>query len=67
MVLFYKIWKKYNENQLIKNKMDFVNRKITNLHPNPNERDWARLNRANDPCLSQPILYLATHVWKSLS
>ena len=31
-VVFYKIWKKYNEIQLTKNKMDLNNRKITN-HP----------------------------------
>ena len=29
MVIFYKKWKKYNEIQLTKNKMDLNNRKIT--------------------------------------
>ena len=32
MVIFYKNWKKYNEIQLTKNKMDLNIRKITN-HP----------------------------------
>ena len=32
MVTFYKKWKKYNEIQLTKNKMDLNNRKMTN-HP----------------------------------
>ena len=32
MVIFYKKWKKYNEIQLTKNKMDLNNRKMTN-HP----------------------------------
>ena len=35
MVIFYKKWKKYNEIQLIKNKIDLNNRKITNYHPPP--------------------------------
>ena len=29
-MVFYKIWKKYNEIQLIKKKMDLDNRKIKN-------------------------------------
>ena len=32
MVIFYKKWKKYNEIQLTKNKMDLNNQKMTN-HP----------------------------------
>ena len=32
MVIFYKKWKKYNEIQLTKNKMDLNNRKMLN-HP----------------------------------
>ena len=32
MVLFYKIWKKYNEIQLTKNKMDLNNRKLQIIH-----------------------------------
>ena len=32
MVIFYKKWKKYNETQLTKNKMDLNIRKMTN-HP----------------------------------
>ena len=34
MVLFYQIWKKYNEIQLIKSKMD-LNRKIKNNPASP--------------------------------
>ena len=37
MVIFYKKWKKYNEIQLTKNKMDLNNRKITNHPPSPVE------------------------------
>ena len=36
IVVFYKIWKKYNEIQLTKNKMDLNNRKFTNHPPTPN-------------------------------
>ena len=35
MVIFYKKWKKYNEIQLTKNKMDFNNQKMTNHPPSP--------------------------------
>ena len=35
MVIFYKIWKKYNEFQLTKNKMDLNNRKIKNRPRSP--------------------------------
>ena len=35
MVIFYKKWKKYNEFQLTKNKMDLNNRKMTNHPPSP--------------------------------
>ena len=35
MVIFYKKWKKYNEIQLTKNKMDLNNRKISNHPPSP--------------------------------
>ena len=35
MVIFYKKWKKYNEIQLAKNKMDLNNRKMTNHPPSP--------------------------------
>ena len=38
MEIFYKKWKKYNEIQLTKNKMDLNNRKITKIiHPLPKE------------------------------
>ena len=35
MVVFYKKWKKYNEIQLLKNKMDLNIRKMTNHPPSP--------------------------------
>ena len=35
MVIFYKKWKKYNEIQLTKNKMDLNIRKMTNPPPSP--------------------------------
>ena len=35
MVIFYKKWKKYNEIQLTKNKMDLNIQKITNHPPSP--------------------------------
>ena len=35
MVIFYKKWKKYNEIQLTKNKMDLNIRKMTNHPPTP--------------------------------
>ena len=37
MVIFYKKWKKYNEIQLTKNKMDLNNRKMTNHPPSPDK------------------------------
>ena len=35
MVIVYKKWKKYNEIQLMKNKMDLNNQKMTNHPPSP--------------------------------
>ena len=35
MVIFYKKWKKYNEIQLPKNKLDLNNRKMKNHPPSP--------------------------------
>ena len=35
MVIFYKKWKKYNEIQLTKSKMDLNMRKLTNHPPSP--------------------------------
>ena len=35
MVIFYKNWKKYNEIQLTKNKMNLNIRKMTNHPPSP--------------------------------
>ena len=40
MVIFYKKWKKYNEIQLTKNKMDLNIRKITNDKPSPDDFDY---------------------------
>ena len=37
MVIFYKKWKKYNEIQLTKNKMDLNIRKMTNHPPSPDK------------------------------
>ena len=37
MVIFYKKWKKYNEIQLTKNKMDLNIRKMINHPPSPGE------------------------------
>ena len=48
MVIFYKKWKKYNEIQLTKNKMDLNNRKMTNHPPSPDATDrveWRALVR----------------------
>ena len=39
MVIFYKKWKKYDEIQLTKNKMDLNNRKITNNSPSPDNNN----------------------------
>ena len=37
MVAFYKLWKKYNEIQLTKNKMDLkIIEKLKIIHPPPN-------------------------------
>ena len=35
LLVFYKRWKKYNERQLTKNKMELNNRKMTNHPPSP--------------------------------
>ena len=45
MVIFYKKWKKYNEIQLTKNKMNLKNRKITN-HPPPSKLNQTKLTNA---------------------
>ena len=44
MVIFYKKWKKYNETQLTKNKMDLNIRKMTNHPPSP-EAIKTKLNK----------------------
>ena len=38
MVIFYKKWKKYNEIQLTKNKMDLNIRKMTNHPPSLDQK-----------------------------
>ena len=38
MAIFYKKWKKYNEIQLTKNKMDLNIRKMTNHPPSPTDK-----------------------------
>ena len=47
MVIFYKKWKKYNEIQLKKNKMDLNILKMTNHPPSP-------ANRILNETLNQP-------------
>ena len=37
MLVLYKRWKKHNEIQLTKNKMDLNNRKLKIIHPPPSE------------------------------
>ena len=37
MLVLYKSWKKYNEFQLTKNKVDFNTRKWKIIHPPPSE------------------------------
>ena len=37
MLVLYKRWKKHNEIQLTKNKMDLNNRKLKIIHPSPSE------------------------------
>ena len=44
MVIFYKKWKKYNEIQLTKNKMDLNIRKMTNHPPSPASRGISLLS-----------------------
>ena len=43
MVIFYKKWKKYNEFQLTKNKMDFNTLKLKIIHPPPSEESHQRI------------------------
>ena len=42
MVIFYQKWKKYNETQLTKIKMDLNIRKITNHPPSPDLQNVLR-------------------------
>ena len=43
MAIFYKKWKKNNEIQLTKNKMDLNNRKITNHPPSPERKKYSKI------------------------
>ena len=47
MVIFYKKWKKYNEIQLTKNKMDLNIRKMTNNPPSPVKSQFIIWNNIN--------------------
>ena len=47
MVIFYKKWKKYNETQLTKIKMDLNIRKITNHPPSPDLKNVLRTIKYN--------------------
>ena len=49
MVIFYKKWKKYNEFQLTKNKMDLNIRKMTNHPPSPAVVKWMRPKFRGEP------------------
>ena len=44
MVIFYKKWKKYNEIQLTKHKMDLNIRKMTNHPPSPDIREYKSIS-----------------------
>ena len=48
MVLFYKIWKNYNEIQLTKNKKDLNNRKLKIIKPPPAHKSQTLAKRR--PC-----------------
>ena len=54
MVKFYKKWKKDNEIQLTKSKMDLNNRKMTNHPPSPVTQYMSSVN-INYPTSSQYI------------
>ena len=43
MVIVHKKWKKYNEIQLTKNKMDLNNQKMTNHPPSPGRYNYKSL------------------------
>ena len=45
LVKFYKKWKKYNEIQLTKNKMDLNNRKMTNHPPSPSKKRFVSMEK----------------------
>ena len=45
VVIFYKKWKKYNEIQLTKNKMDLNIRKMTNHPPAPGNTTYEFINK----------------------
>ena len=45
MMVFYNIWKKYNEIQLTKNKMDLNNRKMKNHLTKTKTKQKLKLNK----------------------
>ena len=47
MVLFYELWKNYNEIKLTKNKMNLYNRKMTIHPPSPERLLYALYNNAH--------------------
>ena len=55
MVIFYKKWKKYNETQLTKNKMDLNIRKMTNHPPSPESSIWAKGCRSDEKFCPEDI------------
>ena len=58
MVIFYTIWKKYNEIQLTKNKMDLIIRKMTNYPPSPELRRQEYLSNVPAPVHHHGSQYL---------
>ena len=62
MVIFYKKWKKYNEFQLTKNKMDLNIRKMTNHPPSPDGVEYSTMYVHN---LTLPIVL--SHVMRTSS
>ena len=61
MVIFNKKWKKYNEIQLTKNKMDLNIRKMTNHPPSPVERQIKTQSKYNNKKYNIIVLY---KIWK---
>ena len=56
MVIFYKKWKKYNEIQLTKNKMDLNNLKLINHPPSPvRKSETGEANIKDKPRSGRPV------------